>query len=391
MSNDASAADLLLSPDSCLPATCGGTSTQCGERDDGCGQRIWCGSCALPQSCGGAGVFGQCGSAQWTQWTAPRLHLDFAAARGPQNSAYALARIWHVGPSSAGKGLGLYRRQQAGQIDYNELFSSGNYAPLDLAVAANGDVHALYQDYSSGAGVVYLRVTVAGSISQLTVGAENLCALDVDASGAAHIACGNTTHGLRYSRARGTVWELRNVVVHGAKSRSAARALKVDGQRVHILYEDSGNLTLWYALFDGSTWSYRRVDRSDGPFDGLRAYDLAIDQQGRPQIAWTIRGTVGEVIYTKQTQSGAWRSESVLRVNGSLLTWISLDLDQQDRPHISLVDFGRKLIVYGRRDLPGWLFQYPAATTSGDSGIVLSGSTPLVFINPGHELKLLTP
>jgi hypothetical protein len=55
-----------MTPDgssSCVPAACG--STQCGEKDDGCGHLIKCPvTCAAPDICGGSGTPFQCGHCQ---------------------------------------------------------------------------------------------------------------------------------------------------------------------------------------------------------------------------------------------------------------------------------------------------------------------------------------
>ena len=46
---------------SCPPKTCQALNINCGPADDGCGNLIQCGPCIAPQTCGGGGVPGQCG------------------------------------------------------------------------------------------------------------------------------------------------------------------------------------------------------------------------------------------------------------------------------------------------------------------------------------------
>ena len=46
----------------CVPTTCAATGKTCGSTPDGCGGTLQCGSCALPQTCGGAGVANVCGA-----------------------------------------------------------------------------------------------------------------------------------------------------------------------------------------------------------------------------------------------------------------------------------------------------------------------------------------
>jgi hypothetical protein len=48
-------------PQNCKPLTCAGQKITCGPAGDGCGQELNCGSCAAPQTCGGGGMYGQCG------------------------------------------------------------------------------------------------------------------------------------------------------------------------------------------------------------------------------------------------------------------------------------------------------------------------------------------
>jgi hypothetical protein len=48
-------------PQSCTPRTCAQQNLACGPAGDGCGGTLNCGTCTAPQTCGGAGVIGQCG------------------------------------------------------------------------------------------------------------------------------------------------------------------------------------------------------------------------------------------------------------------------------------------------------------------------------------------
>jgi hypothetical protein len=50
----------VVTPDACSPHTCQGLGLSCGPVGDGCGGTLQCGSCTLPQICGGV-TPGQCG------------------------------------------------------------------------------------------------------------------------------------------------------------------------------------------------------------------------------------------------------------------------------------------------------------------------------------------
>jgi hypothetical protein len=47
---------------SCTPQTCADQKITCGPAGDGCGNLLQCGTCTLPQTCGGGGTQGQCGA-----------------------------------------------------------------------------------------------------------------------------------------------------------------------------------------------------------------------------------------------------------------------------------------------------------------------------------------
>ena len=48
-------------PTSCTPLTCAQQHITCGPAGDGCGNEVMCGTCTGMDTCGGGGVFGQCG------------------------------------------------------------------------------------------------------------------------------------------------------------------------------------------------------------------------------------------------------------------------------------------------------------------------------------------
>jgi hypothetical protein len=57
----------------CTPLTCAGQNIFCGPAGDGCGNIIQCGPCQAPQTCGGAGVPGMCGTPTCTPRTCTQL------------------------------------------------------------------------------------------------------------------------------------------------------------------------------------------------------------------------------------------------------------------------------------------------------------------------------
>ncbi|MGD0675892.1 MAG: hypothetical protein ABSC94_10765 [Polyangiaceae bacterium] len=66
----------------CVPETCKAQNINCGPAGDGCGNLITggCGVCTPPQTCGGGGVPGQCGGGQCVGYTCKDLGFDCGPA-----------------------------------------------------------------------------------------------------------------------------------------------------------------------------------------------------------------------------------------------------------------------------------------------------------------------
>ncbi|MGH7293340.1 MAG: hypothetical protein ACRELB_00330, partial [Polyangiaceae bacterium] len=69
-------------PPTCTPISCQDQNISCGPAGDGCGNEIQCGNCTPPQTCGGGGVPGQCGSPDGGACT-PKTCQDQNISCGP--------------------------------------------------------------------------------------------------------------------------------------------------------------------------------------------------------------------------------------------------------------------------------------------------------------------
>jgi hypothetical protein len=68
---------------SCVPLTCGSQNVGCGPAGDGCGNAIDCGGCAMGQACGAGGILGHCGAPDGgacVPQTCPGLHIGCGPA-----------------------------------------------------------------------------------------------------------------------------------------------------------------------------------------------------------------------------------------------------------------------------------------------------------------------
>src|SRR5215472_1224802 len=61
ITNQTRAYRAVIPPPVCAPITCAALGKNCGALEDGCGDTLDCGSCTLPQTCGGGGVDNVCG------------------------------------------------------------------------------------------------------------------------------------------------------------------------------------------------------------------------------------------------------------------------------------------------------------------------------------------
>ena len=64
----------------CVPVSCAEQGIECGPAGDGCGNLVDCGTCTLPETCGGGGVPGQCGKPPCTPKTCEELGIGCGPA-----------------------------------------------------------------------------------------------------------------------------------------------------------------------------------------------------------------------------------------------------------------------------------------------------------------------
>ena len=67
-------------PGTCKPLTCVAQGFECGPAGDGCGGLLQCGTCTAPQTCGGGGKSGQCGSVACVPVTCTSLGVQCGPA-----------------------------------------------------------------------------------------------------------------------------------------------------------------------------------------------------------------------------------------------------------------------------------------------------------------------
>jgi len=67
-------------PPTCKPTTCAALGIKCGPAGDGCGGLLACGTCVAPDTCGGGGKLGECGSPKCTPISCTTLGIKCGPA-----------------------------------------------------------------------------------------------------------------------------------------------------------------------------------------------------------------------------------------------------------------------------------------------------------------------
>lgn len=124
------------------------------------------------------------------------------------------------------------------------------------------------------------------------------------------------------------------------------RGLQIDADgHVHVAY--AGGDFLYYASYDGVSWSYLTLDECA---PGDTAASLALDATGQPHISY-INGDA-RVAYAHKDAAG-WHLEPVGDIPESG-RYPSLALDADDEPHVSWFGYAEMSLRYAHKDAGGW-------------------------------------
>jgi hypothetical protein len=194
----------------------------------------------------------------------------------------------------------------------------------------------------------------------------------LDASGRPHLVFDESDSGLGYAAWDGTSWQTE--AVDGAVGIEVAIALDAAG-RPWIAHSTLDFRLIVGTRADDGTWQLWALDRTDG--SQLHSPSLAIDSQGRAQVAW-IDGTSGTLKYALRDDSG-WHVENVAAHAGH----VALALDAADVPHFSFAapsgEAGTARLVaplqYAVRDPGGWTLERvgDADESAAWSSLVIGG------------------
>lgn len=164
----------------------------------------------------------------------------------------------------------------------------------------------------------------------------NHSSIAVDSNGHPHISyhnyippgpppCGDP---LKYTMWDGSAWTME--IVDDLGYVGTHTSITLDGSDIpHISYLDDQNWTLKYAKLKGKVWDIETVDS----WPTGEHSSIALDADGYPHITYD-DDHERAVKYARKNASG-WSTEIVCKG-----TWASLEIDRLGNPHISLIDMG---------------------------------------------------
>lgn len=194
-------------------------------------------------------------------------------------------------------------------------------------------------------------------------------------------------------------------VVDQAEPYGVACALAARGTTLHVAYFAQTHPAVYFATWDGSTFTRELVDglgfNAGGRADGRLA--MALDATGAPHVLW-VRSERPELWYATRQASGAWTRERVdtdtERVAGQV---VGLTIDGATGEPVAVYSYyvsgTQERIVLARRGAGGWTRALPRFSTAtsyerptGDV-LVLGGTTYVPFassVTPSTGIGALT-
>lgn len=223
-----------------------------------------------------------------------------------------------------------------------ETIMTGNTSDCDIAVGPSGNAHVCYFDMDSGS--LMYAADRGGAWSAEAIAGPGLtgsaCSLAMDAEGNAHVSYigtyGASYDDLIYATNKGGRWH-HQLIDDGEVLGYTSIAL--DGQgSVHISYHTGGSYeddNLMYATNAGGAWRTEAVDTGQAGYYSA----IAIGPNGAAHIA-AYAGIGSKPLRYSTNEGGPWSSQDI---EGSV--WVgsfcSIAVDPQGRPHVAASTSGQ--------------------------------------------------
>jgi hypothetical protein len=186
------------------------------------------------------------------------------------------------------------------------------------------------------------------------------CSLVLDENEYPHIAYydvwGDDNYGFRYVHWDGSEWQVEVLQEWGGKNHVGGVGIEFDSAgRLNIAYRAPYNDgdALWYARWNGSEWQKEIVD-FDPENDVARSVSLELDSQDRPHISYTTNTMPGCTMLRYAHWNGSeWRID-IIEDTGNVGWSCSLELDSKEYPHIAYQDECFEKLSYASWNGTSW-------------------------------------
>lgn len=233
-----------------------------------------------------------------------------------------------------------------------EIGESGN--ANDIVLDRDGVLHFVWHD-SGTLQLNYASRSAAGTWSAIQVIdksgeiAGQYVSLAIDSNGRPGVAYFNGSKGdLKYASPNGATWQTQTVDFK--QSVGLYPSLKFDqDNRPAIAYYQKTKGDLRLARLKDDEWTIREIDTAG---DSGRSVSLAVMDDGLLAAAYE-NSTTGRLRYAAQYNNTGWKTTTVDQTRGA--SFISLQIDKNDRPSISYYDASPANLKYAMFDDSKWM------------------------------------
>ncbi len=226
---------------------------------------------------------------------------------------------------------------------------SGSWASVAVDTADNPHISFYYSIaghpypdgnllYAHKSGTDWEVITV-----DTTDDAGRRTSLTLDSNNQPHISYtryDGTDTWLQYATLNNSVWQIEPIVATGSINRTS---IAVDSlNQPHISYSDGNryvaNGAVKYAYKNGNIWQVSPIASCDPGCDYLSS--IRVDSQNQPHIAYY--SDLDAAVFHSVKDGATWQSSIVednVDHSYGLITNVSINLDDNDTPHISYIDF----------------------------------------------------
>jgi hypothetical protein len=244
---------------------------------------------------------------------------------------------------------------------HREIIDENARGDPSLALSSGGVPHIAY--FSDADGILTLTYATLNDQQWLLTPLEeafnyHFAMIALDSAGYPHILYYNDSlNSLRYLHLTGQGWSSETISEEDIFD-APALALDQSG-RPHIAYTTDADF-LYYTTWDGNQWQRETVQPLYYAPSARPVVSIALDNQGRPAIAYEDRHGLR---FTARTANG-WTFEAIN--NDAFAKWLSLAFDADNVPHLSFYDSFQDGQMYATRPAEAWLIT--PVDTRRDSG-----------------------